>query len=494
MTRRWRWALLAVLLTAGGHPVTPAPLASTPAAPPAALPDSLVRWLDGLGGDSLQIQLAVADLASPDGTLLYSRLGELRQTPASLMKLVTASAALELWGPRHRLVTRAGYDPALVTEDRRTGISHAEALWVQPAGDPTLSRQDLVRLFQQIWEEGVDRVDRVRILPDRFDPLRLGPGWMWDDAGGAYAARPSLLTVQGNSLFAQSGPGGWELPGSALMSVETEPAARGATARLERDWPHARDRFAFMAPLLSAGPPPRSGRWWVRPPEPACNVEYPDSLFRSVCFEAAQQVFQAAAPPSLDWIAAPRPGFAWHRHAGPPLVQVLDSMLTESWNLGAECVFQGLAAAFPLRGVPGWERAAGLCREVLLDSLGVTDWYRQVDGSGMSRYNAVSPRQFVQVLRAMERRHPGLLAGLLPHPGEGTLSTAAPHLPAGVGLAAKTGTLRGVTGLAGYLTRQDRPRLAFCLLITGQGSARSAVQLRNEMTARLAAWLAASPG
>lgn len=494
MTRPWRWAVLGALLVVVGHPATPAAPPSAPTGLPSVLPDSLARWLDGLGGDSLQVQLAVTDLANPDGILLYGRLAELRQTPASLMKLITASAALELWGPRHRLVTRAGYDPARVSVDRRSGLRTAEALWVQPAGDPTLSRQDLLRLFQQVWEDGVDRVQGVRILPNTFDPLRLGPGWMWDDAGGAYAARPSLLTVQGNSLFAQPGPGGWELPGLALLAVETEPAGRGATARLERDWPHARDRFTFMAPLLAPGPSPRTGRWWVRPPEPVCNVEYPDSLFRSVCFEATQQVFQATEPPNLDWSADPPRGFAWFRHAGPPLAQVLDSVLTESWNLGAECVFQGLAAELPLRGVPGWERAAGLCQVVLSDSLGVMGWYRQVDGSGMSRYNAIAPRQFVQVLGAMERRHPGLLAGLLPHPGEGTLSTAAPRLPAGVGLAAKTGTLRGVTGLAGYLTRQDRPRLAFCLLITGQGSARSAVQLRNVMTARLAAWLAASPG
>jgi D-alanyl-D-alanine carboxypeptidase len=486
-----RWGLgLLLLLAPGGLPTAPA---GPPPAARVALPDSLKTWLDARGGDSLSVQLAVADLTDHSGALLYGRAAELRQTPASLVKLLTASSALELWGPRHRLTTRAGYDPARITDDRRSGLRRAEALWIQGAGDPTLGRADLVALFRQVWEEGVDRVEALLIRPDAFDPLRLGPGWMWDDAGGAYAARPSQLTVQGNCLWAQPGAPGWELPGAALLRVETEPLARGMPARLERDWPRAGDRFTFMVPLLPADPAGRRGRWWVRPPEPACNVEWPDSLFRSVCFEAAQEVFGAAPRPQLDWSAVEPRGMAWFRHVGPPLVQVLDSVLTESWNLGAECTFQGLAAERPLKGRPGWERAAELCRQVLHDSLGMTDWFRQVDGSGMSRYNVVAPRQFVQVLAAMERRHPGLLVGLLPRPGEGTLATAAPRLPAGVELAAKTGTLRGVTGLAGYLGREGRPpRLAFCLLITGQGSGRAALQLRNEILARLAGWLAAT--
>jgi D-alanyl-D-alanine carboxypeptidase/D-alanyl-D-alanine-endopeptidase (penicillin-binding protein 4) len=168
-------------------------------------------------------------------------------------------------------------------------------------------------------------------------------------------------------------------------------------------------------------------------------------------------------------------------------------MLTESWNLGAECLFQGVAAERPQPGKGGWERAALLAQEVMRDSLGVTDWLRQVDGSGLSRYNAVAPRQFVQLLAGMERRHPGQLAALLPRPGEGTMRVSPPLLPAGVDLAAKTGTLRGVSSLAGYLGTGGPPRVAFCLIITGQQSAAQALRVRNEILVRLAAWLASNP-
>lgn len=499
---RWRWTSLALvpvaalLLLSGARMRAAGPVPAPPAAR-AAFPDSLRTWLDGLGDDSLLVQVAVMDVS--DTTLLYGRHAEMRHTPASLMKLITSSVALETWSPRTRLVTRAGFEPAKVRVDKRKGLRIAETLWVEAAGDPSLSRRDLVRLFQLVWAEGVDRVEAIRILPDTYGPELLGPGWMWDDAGSPYFARPSLLTVQGNSLWAEAGGAGWELPGSALLAVDRQAAPRDAEPRLDRQWEDRRDRFTFVAPLLAPVPAPRKTRWWVHPPEPACSVEHPDSLFRSACFEAAQEVFQATCRPQLDWRSPLPKGVAWLRHVGPPLEQVLDSVLTESWNLGAENVFQRLAVEKPVKGLSNWERAGQITRDILRDSLGVDGWLRQVDGSGLSRYNAVAPRQFAQLLSAMERRHPGRLAARMPDSGQGTLRKSPPPVAKGVRLAAKTGTLTGVTGLAGYLMTEGRPHLGFCVLITGQRAGGSGIRLRNQIVQRLSTWqaqrekLAASP-
>lgn len=489
----WRWTglalafLLALLLLGGARRGAAGP-DPTPTDTLPVLPDSLTRWLDSLGDDSLLVQVAVMDVA--DTSLLYGRHAELRHTPASLTKLITSAAALETWSPRMRLTTRAGFEASKVRWDKRRKLRIAETLWVEAAGDPSLSRRDLVRLFQLVWAEGVDRVEKIHILPERFGPDLLGPGWMWDDAGSPYFARPSLLTVQGNSMWAEAGSAGWELPGGALLSIRQEAASRGAEPRLDRPERERRDRFTFVAPLLSPSPPKAKARWWVHPPEPACSVEHPDSLFRSVVFEAAQEVFQATCTPQLDWRSPLPKGVAWLRHVGPPLEQLLDSVLTESWNLGAENVFQRLAVERPVQGLSNWERAGQLTRDLLRDSLGVGGWLRQVDGSGLSRYNAVAPRQFVQLLCAMERRHPGRLVALMPDAGQGTLRKTPPKLAPGTRLAAKTGTLTGVTGLAGYLLKEDKPRLAFCVMITGQRAGGTGIRLRNHIVQRLSAWLA----
>lgn len=499
---RGRLAFLAplVLLAAGVHPAgTPLPArggmaGGLPAPMPVALPDSLAAWLDSLGGDSLLVQLSLAELGDEGPRWLYGRQAELRSTPASLMKLCTASAALELWPVEHHFRTRAAYDPGELRIDSRSQLLQVEHLWVEASGDPTLAAADLRELFLEIWQAGVDKVrGPVCILPNGFAAERQGPGWMWDDAGSPFSASPSQLTVQGNCLLARPCGGTWELPGSSLLRVEHVPAARNAEARLTRRWQDSRDDFVFLSPMGPQVASESTPAWRVRPLDPACSVEYPDSLFRSVCFEAAQGVFGLDLPPILGSTVALPPAPVWKQHLSPPLAQILDSVLTESWNLGAECVFQGLALGRPGLSGSNWERAAALVEQVLSDSLGVRGWRRQVDGSGLSRYNAVAPRQFVELLAAMERRHPGLLRGLLPAPGEGTLRQDPPRLPAGIRLQAKTGSLRGVTGLAGYLDQTAGRHLAFCLLISGQQSGREALRMRNQVLVRLGDWLASLP-
>lgn len=480
-------------VAAPADPAAAADSAQVPTDVPSSLPDSLTALLDALGGDSLLVQVSVAELTEAGPRWLYGRMAELRQTPASVTKLATAAVALELWPPEHRFTTRLAWDPAELEFRKRTRQSQVKHLWVEPGGDPTLSRADLRGLFLQVWQAGIDKVEGpVVILPDRFGPARLGPGWMWDDEAAPFAARPSQLTVQGNSLFPVAGSSGWELPGSTLLRVTRGERAAGEEALLERDWQHGRDDFRFLAP---PPPPlaPAAPRWRVRPPEPACSVEHPDSLFRSVVHEAALDVFDLRRPPLLGGALALPAAPVWKTHFSPPLAQILDSILTESWNLGAECVFQALPLGREGDTGSNWERAASLVERVLADSLKVGGWRRQVDGSGLSRYNAYAPRQVVELLAASERRHPGLLKALLPGNGQGTLRQQPPRLPKGVGLAAKTGSLRGVTALAGHLERGRGPRLAFCLIVTGHPSMSAGLKARNAAVEALAAWLAAQP-
>lgn len=497
-------SLAALAPRAGNRPAAPGEAASDPAVAadsthvpadvPSVLPDSLTALLDALGGDSLLVQISVAELTDTGPRWLYGRMAELRQTPASVTKLATAAVALELWPPEHRFSTRVAWDPAELEFRKRSRQSQVKHLWVEPGGDPTLSRADLRGLFLQVWQAGIDKVEGpVVVLPDRFGPARLGPGWMWDDEAAPYAARPSQLTVQGNALFPMAGPSGWELPGSALLRVTREELAAGSPARLTRDWEHGRDDFRFLAPPPPP-PAPSAPRWRVRPPEPACSVEHPDSLFRSVVHEAALDVFDLRKPPLLGGALALPAAPVWKTHFSPPLAQILDSILTESWNLGAECVFQALPLGRGDGRGSNWERAAALVEQVLADSLHVGGWRRQVDGSGLSRYNAYAPRQVVELLAASERRHPGLLKDLLPGNGQGTLRQQPPRLPDGVRLAAKTGSLRGVTALAGHLERERGPRLAFCLIVTGHPSLTPGLKARNAAVEALARWLAARPG
>lgn len=107
------------------------------------------------------------------------------------------------------------------------------------------------------------------------------------------------------------------------------------------------------------------------------------------------------------------------------------------------------------RCVRGFTRARGL---------------RLADAAGHSRTNRLSPRALVDLLAAA-RTAPWAqtLRDALAAPGEpGSLETRLPALAGR--LRAKTGSLRGVASLAGYLQRSDGSEIAFAILLNGDGA------------------------
>ncbi|HNY31629.1 MAG TPA: D-alanyl-D-alanine carboxypeptidase [Fibrobacteria bacterium] len=167
--------------------------------------------------------------------------------------------------------------------------------------------------------------------------------------------------------------------------------------------------------------------------------------------------------------------------ASPALDAVLRSCLRESVNPFAEGVVLGLGL-----GRRGPVRDAGLRR--------LRDWLtkqgldpaRQVvdDGSGLSRYDLTTARQMTQFL-SHDARTGQTLLDLLPKGGEGTLRKRFQLFPVPSQVLAKTGTLDGVSNLAGYLVR-DRDTLAFTFFCSGYtGYTRPVRELQDRWLARL---------
>ncbi|MGB0564340.1 MAG: D-alanyl-D-alanine carboxypeptidase [Spirulinaceae cyanobacterium] len=112
---------------------------------------------------------------------------------------------------------------------------------------------------------------------------------------------------------------------------------------------------------------------------------------------------------------------------------------------------------------------AGTARRAL-GQLGITD-YRQADGSGLSRQNLVTPRAVVKTLQVMNHAHGrDVFYRSLPLAGHsGTLSRRFRSTAAQGIVRAKTGTLRGVRALSGYLEHPRYGRLVFSILVNQPG-------------------------
>lgn len=149
--------------------------------------------------------------------------------------------------------------------------------------------------------------------------------------------------------------------------------------------------------------------------------------------------------------------------------QVLNRMMKESDNLYAESMFYQLAAAGGAHPAKASHARAAINR--LIQKIGLTpSRYKVADGSGLSLYNYVSAELLVRLLRyAWRNKNIGdCLMPTLPVAGfDGTLKSRMKGDYTCGNVRAKTGTLTGISSLAGYCTAANGHELCFAIINQG---------------------------
>ena len=172
-----------------------------------------------------------------------------------------------------------------------------------------------------------------------------------------------------------------------------------------------------------------------------------------------------------------------------PLSDLVEQMLTHSDNDLAEALGRRVALATDLPATFDGEAAA---LSTAMRGLGVDVSLR--DASGLSPLDRVTPSAVTALLTraATEPRYAAVLSGLPVAGFDGTLSDrfrTGPTRPAAGRVRAKTGTLNGVSALAGLVRTRDGRLLAFDL--TADGVALGATVPAQKALDRIAALLAA---
>ncbi|MBO4720199.1 MAG: D-alanyl-D-alanine carboxypeptidase/D-alanyl-D-alanine-endopeptidase [Prevotella sp.] len=149
--------------------------------------------------------------------------------------------------------------------------------------------------------------------------------------------------------------------------------------------------------------------------------------------------------------------------------QILTRMLKESDNLYAESMFYQVAASGGTKHASAANARTHIKK--LISKIGLNpDNYKIADGSGLSLYNYVSPELMVRLLRYAYRNSEiySSLYPALPIAGEdGTLSKRMKGKYTIGNVRAKTGTLTGISSLAGYCHSANNHLLAFCIINQG---------------------------
>jgi hypothetical protein len=157
--------------------------------------------------------------------------------------------------------------------------------------------------------------------------------------------------------------------------------------------------------------------------------------------------------------------------ASPPLRDLVRDFMKRSQNLETDLIFNHVGETTRSGTTPSWRTSEQLAVQALegflrTNNLPVEDLHFD-EGSGLSRNNLTSARLTLELLKFMATHVASndFLESLPVAGVDGTLRKRTKGTPAQGNVHAKTGTLRWVNALSGYVTSAANERFVFSLLL-----------------------------
>jgi len=418
---------------------------------------------------SAVVGACVIDLASD--RVVYAQNADAGLTPASTMKLFAMTAALTELGPQFAFETILAADSVnlVIIGDGDPGF-----------GDEKLHkhRKETIAAPFERWADAL-RQNGLTLLPGDiiidetiFDDQRLHPTWERADLDNWYAAPVGGLNYNDNCLdFVVTPAKTRNAP--PLISVRpdtTLPKILNKCQSGGKGTPILHHAFDTMEYTVSGRCRKRYDLGSVSFPDPV--LLFADSM-RQTLSRAGVTIHgsirrarvrrpDGTLPSSLSIVA---------RHR-TPLADVLGRSGKDSQNMFAECLLKRTGYAWARhRGLPDPRGSWKLGSDAVMDFLhraGIdTRGLIVADGSGLSRHNSCTARQLTTMLAWSYRQPfgPVLLDSLATAGVDGSLRKRLKDSDGRV--HAKTGTMRGIRALAGYVDSDAGPRYAFAVLFNG---------------------------
>jgi len=446
-----------------------------------------------------EVRLGVAIIDVESGQVLGSARGDEAFIPASNQKLLTTGAALVTLGPDFvfrtevvvdgdRVILRGSGDPALGDPE------------LLSRGQPRRTVGDLLDVMAlAATRAGLSGVREI-VVDDRiFDRQLVHPSWLREHLTQTYGAPVAGVNFHENVITlylspsregAGAPPRVRRQPDADWVEVDTSKSrtvkegSNDAYAvrvtptrfqltgqvRTEQAVSHPIDHPALMtgrllAARIQAGGIPVGGETSRPAGREPVGVRLADPL---------------ETLPAGTTIAA----------VTTSLHDVLKRCNADSENLYAEALMKRVAHA--VTGEPGtWESGAAVMRMIVSERLGPAAAASTtiIDGSGLARENTLTPATLAAWLVSMARDTrlgPAFMASLAT-PGEGTLKTRFNDSRLRGQLAAKSGYIKGVRSLSGYVTGESGRRIAFVILFNDlqPGHHAAAGKLTNDLVAAI---------
>jgi len=385
--------------------------------------------------------------------------------PASILKVLTAEAALIFLGPDYRFPTQVLTDAKGVSN----GILQGNIYIVQ-SGDPTLNYYDLTDLMVALKAQQIQGIaGNVYIDNNAYDQAIYGPGWLWKDKKYCYAAPISASIINRNCLSLKMLPGKsvgnpaqivtsprYYYPAIKNNVVTTSGKSRGCPLELSTEPNSALSVNGCMAKGRYAW-----GVNYVISDINNYNRSLFQNLFRRYGIHINGQILSGVAPSDLSVLAL---------HQSKPLRLLVNDMLKKSDNIIAGSLFKKMGQLFT-RKQGSWENGGIAVTQILNQHAKMSgSGIRVVDGSGLSQENRLTPAQMMQVLDFAFHHYATNyeFMSALPISGvDGTLKHRMGNITRKI--RAKTGTMSesGVISLAGYALSAEKEPIAFVIMVNG---------------------------
>lgn len=423
---------------------------------------SLPQRLDALLQEEVlktsEVGITVFDLTT--GESIYRYQDEKLYRPASVQKIITSVTALD----------RLGADYTMDTQLRYTGKIENDTLkgnlYLVGGFDPEFMEEDLNRLVKEIESHGIRYIaDTMAADVSMTDSVYWGPGWSWDDT--PYSFQPYLSPLMLNrgcvDVFVSptqkdSLPEVTCTPISDYYTVDNRGVSRNQQAgklQITRNWLSNGNRITISGNV-------------AHPYTEKLNIYTSKDFFfhtftsrlRERGIEARTYLFAdcSISPDTMTILSTIR----------RPIKDVLQRALKKSDNLCAEAMFYHLAAKQSLHKRVTNEDGTDAINAFMKTALGFNpDNYKIADGSGVSLYNYISPRLLLEYLKYAYYHRDIFLPFYesLPIAGvDGTLQYRMKQTKAHGNVRAKTGSVTGVSSLAGYVKASNGHQLAFVII------------------------------
>lgn len=436
-----------------------------------ALPDTVQAALKRAQVPTDAVALLVMDTDARTAPRLSHRANQ-AMNPASVMKLVTTFAALDLLGPAYTWRT-----PVWVNGPVVNGVLQG-SVFIQGQGDPKLVLEKLWLLLRRLQGLGIHTIAGDIVLDSSaFEVLATDPAEFDGEPLRPYNASADALLINFKSVVMTFAP-------DRLTNI----------ARVQFDPPLWSVRLQTSVPLSVAKPgvtetcsdyrgnlkadfsdPTRirfNGSYAASCGEKVWPIAYADpGSYNARVIEGLWRSMGGLLTGTVRTGSAPQEP-ATFEITSPPLAEVIRDVNKFSNNVMAQQVFLTLGLPAPATT----ESAREAVRQWWLHRISASDVPNLDNGSGLSRHNRISAQQLGQLLQIAyaSPSMPELMSSLPLVGVDGTLkrsqaSNASAHL--------KTGSLREVNALAGFVHAASGRRYVLVAIVNhpNAGAARPAL-------------------